>query len=276
VYVAGEFRTVNGTARDSLARLDASTGALHAAFKHTIYGQPHSAAVGSGRLYLAGTITSVDGRARSRLAAFDLSTGALDAGWAPVADDRVEGVVATADRIYLAGKFHTINGVSGSARLAAVSPSSGAVDLSFRPRASVIAHSMAIGPNRVYAAHGGQGGRVVAYDLAGRTAWTLTMDGDPQAVAVLDGVLYIGGHFDNVCRSTRTGDRGVCLDGSVRRVKLAAATLDGALAAWTANGNGIDGVHALAASPALSRVAAGGSFTTINGVTHPRFAQFRR
>jgi hypothetical protein len=78
-----------------------------------------------------------------------------------------------------------------------------------------------------------------------------------------------------VCRSARTGDRGVCVDGSIRRVKLAAAGEGGgALLSWTANGNGVTGVHAMASAPASHKIAAGGSFTTINGAPRAALAQF--
>lgn len=271
VYVGGSFTTVAGAKRDSLARVDAATGKVHA-FSHSMTGNPYSLTVGGSRLYVGGNITAVDGRAYGRLAAFDLSTGALDTGWAPVADGTVESVVADGSRVYVGGKFGKVNGVSGTRKLAAVL-TSGAVDTGFRPAPEVVAHAIAIGASGVYAALGGQGGTVGAYGFDGRIRWTLTMDGDPQAITVLDGTVYIGGHFDNVCRSTRTGDRGACLDGNVRRVKLAAADEDGgALLAWTANGNGSSGVHAMAAG--AGRFAAGGAFTQINGVNRARLAQF--
>ncbi len=147
--------------------------------------------------------------------------------------------------------------MSGTRKLTALL-SSGAVDTGFRPAPEVVAHSIAIGDLGVYTALGGQGGTVGAYGFYGGIRWTLTMDGDPQAITVLGGIVYIGGHFDNVCRSTRTGDRGACIDGNGRRVKLAAADEDGgALLGWTANGNGSSGVHAMAsgtgASPRVGR-----------------------
>jgi len=64
----------------------------------------------------------VNGQTRTRLAAFDLDTGALDGSWKPTADDQVQALVAQSGRIYIGGKFHKINGVSGTARLAAVTP----------------------------------------------------------------------------------------------------------------------------------------------------------
>lgn len=273
VYVGGAFGYVSGARRDSLARIDAGTGAVHS-FRHSLSGQPYSLSAANGRLYAGGNIGSVDGQARSRLAAFSLSTGALDSGWRPNADSTVEAVTATADRVYIGGKFGAVNGTS-QARLAAVHPSSGALDTGFRARPADVVHGLAVNGSAVYAAHGGPGGRVVAYGLDGTSRWNLTMDGDPQAVTVLDGVVYFGGHFDNVCRSARTGYQGECLDGKSRRVKLGAAdTGSGTLLSWTANGNGSEGVFAMAVHTSLRKVAAGGAFTAINGTMRERFVQF--
>lgn len=275
VYVAGEFGYISGVRRDSLARLDPVSGAVRSGLARSVSGQPYALATSGARLYVGGTFSAVDGQARSRLAAFDLGNGALDGSWRPAANGTVQAVVAAGERVYVGGKFGAVNGVSGSARLAAVHPASGAVDLSFRSTAVDEVRALAVSGSTVYAAHGGPGGRVVAYAPDGSGRWNLTMDGDPQAITVLDDVVYFGGHFDNVCRSPRTGTKGSCLDGSIKRVKLgAAATGDGGLLSWTANGNGSAGVHALAASGRLAKVGAGGAFTKINGSAQPYFAQF--
>lgn len=275
VYVAGDFTTVSGLKRDSLARLDAGSGAVHGTFKHSIQGRPYALSAGNGRLYLGGTVSAVNGQTRHRLAAFDLASGALDTGWKPTADDQVETLLATGSKIYVGGRFHRINGAAGTLRLAAVSVAAGKLDGTFKPRASVITYAIAMAPNGVVAAHGGQGGKLTSYSPTGATRWTVTFDGDPQAVAVMGGTAYVGGHFDNACQSSRTGDQGLCLDGSVPRVKLAAVdTSDGDLQSWTAHGNGVIGVLTLAANPDLGKLAAGGAFTTINGAARKRFAQF--
>ncbi|GFJ90764.1 PQQ-like beta-propeller repeat protein [Phytohabitans rumicis] len=267
IYVAGEFGYVNGLRRDNLARLDAASGAVRGGLVHSVGGQPYALATGNGRLYVGGSISAVDGQARYRLAAFDLATGALDANWRPSAGATVQALAAAGDRVYVGGKF--------TGRVAAVHPASGAADPSFRPQASDEVRALAVTDAGVYAAHGGPGGRVVAYGLDGAGRWNLTMDGDPQAITVLDGIVYFGGHFDNVCRSPRTGYKGSCLDGSIRRVKLGAAVAsDGELLPWTANGNGSAGVHALATSAALGKLGAGGAFTAINGAPRAYFAQF--
>ncbi|GIF65204.1 hypothetical protein Ais01nite_32390 [Asanoa ishikariensis] len=274
VFVGGAFTSISGTGRDGLARLDAGNGAVHNSFKQSLTGMPYSLAVGNGRLYAGGTMTSLNGQAIHRLAAFDPNTGAPIAGWRPRADDTVESVVVSGRRIYVGGQFGSIGGGSGTRHLAALT-TSGAVDTGFTSRASEVVHAVAVGASGIYAAMGGPGGRLGAFTTSGAGRWTLTMDGDAQAVAVLDKVVYIGGHYDNVCKSARTGDKGSCTDGNTRRIKLAAANeAGGALLPWAADGNGSSGVHTMAASNSLHKVVAGGAFTTIRGASRARLAQF--
>ena len=127
----------------------------------------------------------MNGQAAARLAAFSLSSGALDATWKPTVDDQVEAITAGGGRIYVGGKFHKVNSTSGYDRLVALDPSSGAIVTGFKPEAPVIAYSIAVRPDGVYTANGGQGGKANAYSTSGALKWTATFDGDAQAVAVL-------------------------------------------------------------------------------------------
>jgi hypothetical protein len=225
---------------------------------------------------VGGTFTDVDGQARTRLAAFSLTTGGLDATWKPAVDDQVEALATAGRRIYVGGKFHKVNATSGYDRLVALDPVSAAIVTTFKPKPSVIVYAITITPAGVFTAHGGQGGKINAYTLAGVQRWSATFDGDAQAVAVRGSTVYAGGHFDRACRTPRTGDKGLCLDGSDDRVKLAALdTATGILQDWTADANGVEGVLAMATSPELGLVGAGGAFTTVDGRTQKRFAQFR-
>jgi hypothetical protein len=275
VYVAGDFSRIGGQYEDRLAEVDSFTGRVSRGFRHRLDGRVNAVVAASGKLYVGGTFSEVDGQDRSRLAAFNLTSGMLDNGWRPDADDQVDALAAGPGRIYAGGTFHQVNGVSGYDRLVALESSGGAVVPGFKPRAAVVVFGLAVTEDSVYAAQGGQGGMVSAYNSAtGLRRWAATFDGDAQAVTALGGSVYAGGHFDKACRTARTGARGACLDGSDDRIKLAALDPgDGHLLDWTADANGVEGVLALAASPGLGTIAAGGAFTTIDGREQKRLAQ---
>lgn len=277
VFVAGKFRHISGVPRDSLARLHGRTGSVRPGFDHLIWGTPYALDVGHGRLYLGGNVSRVGDHQRQGLAAFGLTTGAVDPVWAPTADARVNDLVVTTDRIYLAGRFRRVNDIGGILRVTAVHPVTGALNPGFYAEDAIEgAYDLALGPEGVYVAHGGLGGRVRAYDHTGRTRWELTMDGDPTTVTRLGDTVYFGGHFDTVCRSARVGDQGTCVDGSLPRMKLGAVSVhDGTLSPWRADGNGVVGVRVVKAAPDRAELAVGGEFTTINGAPHRRFARFR-
>jgi hypothetical protein len=275
VYLAGDFGAIGGQKRDSLARVDATSGALSSTFKHSITGRPYSIAALGNRLYLGGTVTAVDGQARGRLAAFNLTTGALDTKWRPTVDDQVEVVATGGGRVFAGGKFHKVNSVPGYDRLAALDPAGGTLVTTFKPRPSFITYAIAVTADGVFSAHGGQGGRVSSYSSTGQLRWSSTFDGDAQAITTLGKVVYAGGHFDRACSTARTGTQGTCVDGADSRVKLAAlAADDGHLLDWTADANGVEGVFALAGNAARGTVAMGGAFTTVDGQTQKRLAQF--
>ena len=272
VYAAGDFTTINNTGRDALAGIGALSGQL-TAMRHTVAGQPNALAAGGGRLYLGGRITAIDGTTRANLAAFSLATGGLD-GWAPTTDDTVNALAWTADRMYIGGRFHKTNATGSTLRLSAVHPVTGVLDRGFVPKPVSQVFALATDQAGVYAALGGQGGRAVAYTRTGALRWTRVFDGDAQAIAVMEGVTYVGGHFDKACATSNTGVKGVCTDGSVPRGKLAAVDAQGNLLAWSPMANGIVGTRQLAASPALRSVSAVGEFTLVGGQSRKRYASF--
>jgi hypothetical protein len=274
VYAAGDFGTVSGLRRDNLARLDATTG-RPGAFYPTVAGTPHTLWAGNGRLYVGGSFTTVNGSSRRNLAAFSLTSGGLDAGWRPRADGTVYALTGYGTKVYAGGSFHKVNGVSGTLRAAALAGIGGAVDRGFLPKAPAQVNSLAVDGTGVYAATGGQGGRAIAWTSRGSVRWQRLFDGDATAVARLNGVTYVGGHFDQACLTQSNGPQGACVGGSLSRVKLAAVSSGGTLTGWAPQANGVVGVRTLAVDRTLGALGAGGDFTVVAGQSRKRYASFR-
>ena len=59
---------------------------------------------------------------------------------------------------------------------------------------------MVVDASGVYVAATGNGGNVTAFDPStGRQLWLAGTDGNTQALALYNGLVYVGGHFDNYC-----------------------------------------------------------------------------
>lgn len=273
VYAAGDFHEVGGHRRDSLARLSPVSSAV-LPFHHTLTGTAYALLVANRRLYLGGSFSEVDGKPRASVAAFSLETGELDKGWRPSADDAVHALAAHGNRVYLGGAFHFVDDVKGTLRLAAVHGVTGEVDPGFRPRVPAEVRGIALDPGGVTVATAGVGGRAIAYTSTGALRWQRVFDGDAAAIAVADGVTYVGGHFDSACLTAKNGVHGACVDGSQPRLKLAAVTAAGALTSWAPHGNGVIGVRVLSVNRSTGTLEAGGDFTTIDGQDRRRFAIF--
>lgn len=123
---------------------------------------------------------------------------------------------------------------------------------------------------RVYAVTGGVAGAAESYDATtGARAWQLKGDGDFQAITLMGGKAYIGGHFLKVA-------------GQDRRYFAALNPLTGALdSQWSPSGSGqllssvpSPGVWDLVPDESRGRLYAGTNFNRVNGRVRAGFVQF--
>jgi hypothetical protein len=274
LYIAGGFKTIDRLPRAALSNVDLRSGAV-GPLHHSVSGVGHALAVAGGRLYLGGRLSAVDGRAVHNLVAFNLLTGALDTGFRAATDDKVEALAVGGTRLYVGGRFQALDGSAAAGRLGAVRLTDGGLDSTFRAAVPYWVSSVALGAGEVFAGLGGPGGRTVAYRLDGRPLWTSTTDGDVQALAYLDRVIYVGGHFDRACPRPVATTTSWCTGPVQSRVKLAALdAATGRLLGWNPRAEGIYGILTMRADPTLAKLAVGGQFSNVGGVPHPYFAQF--
>ena len=241
VYLGGSFTTAAGSAATRVAAVTPAGGPLPG-FKASTNSTVFDLQVTGTSLYLGGAFGSVNSKNRPRLARVDRSTGALvDAFDARVSGGRVLTVELSPDgsSVLFGGAFTGVGGVPRGF-VAAVAPDNGAV----RPWApdptcdTCSLWDLALDGGRVYAAIGGPGGRVVAWDgTTGNRLWGRVGDGNVQAVDVQDGVVYGGGHF------------GPSFAGETRNQLVALSASNGNVLPWTVqftdrNYPGIWDIHA--------------------------------
>lgn len=267
--VGGSFTSIGGTSAGGLAAVSTSTGAL--LWKATLNREAEAVAIRSGVVYVGGAFTTVNGASHPYLAAFTESTGALRTTWSGSGDGDVTALAVTADgsKLVVGGKFAHLDGQSAN-HLGALSPTTGApaawaTHLAY-PVAALVANTVG-----VFAAGGGNGGNFAALDaVSGKLRWHGGTDGNLQAAAVADGVLYLGGHYDYYCAE---GAGSHTCSSPVRRSKLLAVDeTTGTLLPWNPSANSILGVFALSGSG--TTLGVGGDFTRIGGAGQQAFAEF--
>ncbi len=278
IYAGGIFATIGGVKRKHAAALSASTGAVES-WAPSVKGKVYALATLGSRVYLGGTFTSVNGVARTKLAAVSTS-GVLDATWKPAADDKVRSlaVALNGSSVYAGGDFFSVSGSDRSRHLANLDPVSGAVKAwTWKPGYSV--WSMVVTADRIYLGGDGAGGHVAAHGLPnGNRIWQRQTDGGVQAVALIGGTLFAGGHFDQLCQGNTTTGSGSgggfpCAVNEATRHKLVALDAPtGVRDDWNPGANSNLGVFALATSG--GRLFAGGDFTKIGGKSQQRFGVF--
>lgn len=195
LYFGGKFTAVGPTPRRNLAAISTGTGQV-TGFAPNPSSRVKGIAVSSSRIYVTGSSTrSYD------LAGHEDPNFHVDLSPPDFFPERVGGIgiFYFNGQLFLGGYFSAING-SAHKNLAAIDPATGNVT-SWRGRSTCPPMSWTTSPDGKTlfmgcAGGGGHGNRPVAIDLAtGNTLWEGNGDGNVQAVAWIDGILYVGGHF---------------------------------------------------------------------------------
>ena len=255
IYAGGLFKNAGGQSVVNLAALDATTGLSIPDWRPKVSSAVRALAVWGPRLYVGGTFGSISGTTRRGLAALTAATGKVMKKWYPGDVDRsVRALAVTDDRLIVGGTFLAI-GDQARPYIAPVTHAGAKVKpWATPPLDQVLALSVLDG----YAYVGSRSNEVTKHVLTtGEQLWAVGGDGDVQALAAQNGIVYIGGHFENFTGQPEN--------------KIAAVTTDGFRVEWGASANGIHGVFAMAGG---SHLFIGGDFTLVSGEARRGFAAF--
>jgi hypothetical protein len=276
-YLGGAFTKVGKRVHAHLARVRTQGGRVDRRFRPAANGPVATLAVAGRTIYVGGAFSRVNGRSRPYLAALDSRRGALRRHWRPSPNNTVDTLTVRRGVVYVGGRFWKMNGTQRGRHVAPLNASTGRLKRGYRSAVNYRVLGILVTRTTIFAATDGPGGHLRALDLDGTSRWNVTADGAVQALTLLGGVLYAGGHFDHVCVSSATGLNGQCLAGSAPRWKFAAVTAaDGTLTDWAPQANSPLGTVALARDSKRGLIGAGGEWTTFVGSATPQqgFAQF--
>ncbi|CUR54411.1 exported hypothetical protein [metagenome] len=269
LFVGGTFTTIAGATRNRLAEVSSTTGELVTGFSANAGAAVLAIERVGTQLFVGGSFGTIKNTNHLRLAALDEATGNPFAAFTGSADATVDTILAapSGDRLFIGGAFRNLSG-QGRNFIGAIQPTTGAAT-SWIPSAPCSdlqnlceVLDLAQDSGKVYAGVGGPGGRVVAYDLtSGSRRWAAFGDGDVQAVAVSDNVVYAGGHFGpNFANQTRSGI--VALSSTTGGALAFAPQMTGNLGVWDILPDG-------------DRLRVGGGFQRIdNSGARARYAEF--
>jgi outer membrane protein assembly factor BamB len=255
LYVGGSFGEANNQLRAGIAAFSIDTGALLPFQADVTGGRVNAIAATSDAVFIGGTFTQVDGNIRRRLAALDPSTGEVTPWYPGLTDggDVKALSLPTPTRLVVGGSFTRL-GDQDEPFIGAVTPvTAQVVPWTAHPRKPVI--TMASSGGAVYA--GTMSNGATRFNpSSGSRVWTRAGDGDVQALAVLEGIVYIGGHFNT-------------FEGIPEPHLAALEASSGAAVDWPARVNSELGVFSMWADGDLYM---GGDFTNVTGQDQARIA----
>jgi hypothetical protein len=272
VFLGGSFSKVGTTGEKNLAAVNPTTGAVISTWKASANGQVNAMVLHNGTLYLGGHFTTINSSARSHLGGV-LSKDGTTTSWAPSADDDVKAMVLSADatRIVAGGLFTHIDGSSQS-HIAALDVTSGNA-LTWHTHLPYSVIDLAADAGGVYVAGAGGGGNFTAFNPStGTQLWQGGTNGNVQAIGVVGGIVYVGGHFQTYC-GPQHGQH-TCTNPTSRNKLLAVTEGNGVLQSWDPSANSVLGIFALEGDSTNGALFAGGDFTSIGQRSQQGFAEF--
>ena len=274
IYVGGHFTKVHGATRLHVAAVSATASTVRP-WKANTNGKVDVIKATKSRIYVGGTFTVLKGQTRNRLGAVSAASSAALINWKPHASSEVYTLQLSASgkRIYVGGAFDHMNGKLAN-HLAAIKTGSGGIAKKFHFHPSYPVFSLALAGPTLYVGGAGNGGHVDAVNFkTSARRWKAVTDGDVRAITLRQGIVYVGGHFNNYCvGGTGTGNPLLCNTPTGRRKFLALNQSTGNLTSWNPIGNSVQGAFAIRATK--SSVLAGGSFTVVHGVAQQGFVRW--
>jgi hypothetical protein len=275
IYAGGHFTKVHGATRLHVAAINANASTLRP-WKANANGKVDVIITNHTRVYIGGTFTTLKGHTRNRLGAVSPTSGAKLIGWTPHASSEVYTLQlsATGKRIYVGGAFDHMNGKAANHLAAIKTAGAGAIAKKFHFHPSYPVFSLALSGKTLFVGGAGNGGHVTAVTFkTSHAKWDILTDGDVRALTIRQGVIYVGGHFNNYCQNHQgSGTPLACTTPTGRRKFLALNQLSGHLTNWNPIGNSLEGVFAIRSNK--KQVMAGGSFTVVHGVNQQGFVRF--
>src|SRR5204863_154688 len=156
VLAGGFFTIIGGQSRNSIARLDATTGSADSFNPNANNGVFAIAVQADGKILAGGDFFSIGGQQRRQLARLDATTGLCDSV-NPNANSDVRSVALQADgKILVGGFFFGANSIGGQTRnyIARLDAATGTAD-SFDPNANDTVRSIAVQADGKILAGGG-------------------------------------------------------------------------------------------------------------------------
>ncbi len=271
VYLGGDFTSVGGATATRLAGVDLTAGKRLTAWSGSANDSVLALAISGSVVYAGGKFTSAGGATAGRVAALSATSGKAVTGFSVSADKVVKSlaVVPGKTQLVVGGSFTRLNNVERGS-VGSVNSATGSLQ-AWDPSFPYPVISVAASSDSVFVAGGGDGGNFVAFDPSSAVVmWRGGTNGNAQAVTIVGGVVYVGGHFTDYCGATVGAE--TCAKPTDRLKLLAVDASSGVLKPWNARANSTLGVFAL--SGGGGALVAGGDFTSIGSVKQQGVAAF--